>query len=1096
MSNAVFRFGEWQVERATNSLLSGGVRRQMEPRAMDVLVLLCERANTVVSAEQLLEQCWGSTLHGDNPVHKTITQLRRLLGDSSTAPTYIETIRKRGYRTIAAVTFEGSGSRAGGAAGWTKGSPFRGLQPFDVEHGAVFFGREDATRSLSLAASARVRSGRALLLVLGPSGSGKTSLVRAGLVPYLMGGGAEGFAIVSVAEIDLGEVADGQLLTDIGGALLDWQIEGAGLFEGHSAYSLGLEIGRDHAAVVAALAAKLAPVLPEGQRLLLFLDRFEAVFSLPDVAETDRRVVVDFVEMLATSARVLVIIACRNDFYPRIAEYPALLEGKSAGAHFDLAPPTHAEIAQMIRLPAHAASLSFAIDPASQERLDDVLCRSGAASPDCLPLLQYTLQELYRLRSAQDELTFEAFRGLGGVEGAIGRRAEEVIAALDPVQVETLPRLLSLIVTLSSTSDAVSSRHAPWSALRSGAERDLVTALVDARLFVSELVGAEAGFGVAHEALLRHWSRATEWIAVHRNSLLVRTRIAAISARWVAEGRPADLLLPRGIQLDEARGLLQSPAVALAPDEIALIGSSTDKVRRREHLRRAAVALVAGLALLAALLGIAAMRANGVAQQRRADAEGLMGFMLGDFADSLRRLGRLDLLDSVSAKALSYLAGSGAEGAAVAQLQRAKALHVIGEVRIARGDTQQATAAFEAARAVLLPLLSQAPARADLLKMLGVNSFWLGQIRLDRNDWAGAQQFFQQYRDVSDRWHSLEPDNVDGWIEQSYAHNSLGSLALRRGDPRAAAPEFLLSIELKTRAYARKPQDRALAADLADSLSWVADTKETLGELDSAMDLYGRELELVDALHAAAPGDSLWADRLAKAYQHRAALALARGQDRDALLDYERAAALIGRNLELEPGNRGWQRNGAFVQLERQRVLARHDPPARVLAALGAVVQTMAGLTRLDPKKSEWARLEALTHQRIGTVLIDNGRGQEALHHAVVAQHSLEQLLSRNSSDWRTRVTLANTLLLQARIRLAQRDEEGMRQACRGATGLLRSLATGSSDYHVLDPWVRAHACLGQDETASAQRLFLERIGYREIAFTNYVSNHERRKTP
>jgi DNA-binding winged helix-turn-helix (wHTH) protein len=103
MKNDTFQFGKWQVNPLANTISQGAITRQLEPRAMEVLAALCARAGTVVSIEDLLKQCWGNVIHGENPVHKAIAQLRRALGDSAAAPGYIETIRKRGYRTLACV---------------------------------------------------------------------------------------------------------------------------------------------------------------------------------------------------------------------------------------------------------------------------------------------------------------------------------------------------------------------------------------------------------------------------------------------------------------------------------------------------------------------------------------------------------------------------------------------------------------------------------------------------------------------------------------------------------------------------------------------------------------------------------------------------------------------------------------------------------------------------------------------------------------------------------------------------------------------------------------------------------------------------------
>ena len=81
-----------------------------------------------------------------------------------------------------------------------KGSPFRGLAPFEAEHAAVFFGRDrvidEARRRLAAAAEAATP----FLLIVGASGSGKSSLARAGLIPRLTTPGI-------VASVDIWRVA-------------------------------------------------------------------------------------------------------------------------------------------------------------------------------------------------------------------------------------------------------------------------------------------------------------------------------------------------------------------------------------------------------------------------------------------------------------------------------------------------------------------------------------------------------------------------------------------------------------------------------------------------------------------------------------------------------------------------------------------------------------------------------------------------------------------------------------------------------------------------------------------------------------------------
>ena len=795
--SAVFSFGHWRVAQASNSIQQGEVSRQLEPKAMDVLVALCSDAGSVLSAEALLERCWGSTLHGDNQVHKTITQLRKLLGDRAGAPTYIETIRKRGYRAIAPVT------RDEPAPAWLEESPFRGLEAFEARHAAIFFGREVDSRRLLDAVHTQAGSAYGLVIVLGPSGCGKTSLVQASLVPTLERGGAPDGAGLSFTSLDLGLPAPGRLFVELGGAVLDWQDGDGPVFHGASADSLGQLLASAPETVAAQLAARWP--MP-ARRLGLFLDRFEALFALPSVSEDERVAMLHLIDVFAASRHVLLVLACRNDFYPRIAEYEVLMRGKTNGAHVDITRPGSTELARIIRLPAQAARLTFGVDQATGARLDEVLCESLSGSPDALPLLQYTLQELYRQRSPDGELTYEVFSRLGGVDGAIGRRAEEVIAALEPAQRAALPRVLALIVTVSSTTDAVTSCSARWADLHDEEQRKLVSALVEARLLVRELVGSVAGFRVAHEALLRRWPRATEWIASHRNSLLIRARTAALAARWIAADRPADLLLPPGQQLDEVRAMLVRGDLALGEDCLALVQASHRRARARARIRTTVLALILILAILSAVLGVMAGAARETAEQRRVDAEGLVEFMLGELVEKLRPLGRLDLLDGTSTRVLDHLTrDDGGDTSPSSVLQRARALQVIGEVRLMRGDLRAANSAFSAAGNLLEPALSARPRDAVPRNLLGTNAFWLGKIELDRGALPEARKDFLLYSVYADRLHALDPDNVATWIEQSYAYNNLGTVAYRAGDLAAANRAFGMSLDLKIRALARRP---------------------------------------------------------------------------------------------------------------------------------------------------------------------------------------------------------------------------------------------------------------------------------------------------
>ena len=95
--------GPWWADRTTNELGRAGETLRIEPKAMEVLVALAARAGQVVSREELLAAVWPGVVVGDEALTQSIIKLRRALGDNPRAPTYIETISKRGYRMIAPV---------------------------------------------------------------------------------------------------------------------------------------------------------------------------------------------------------------------------------------------------------------------------------------------------------------------------------------------------------------------------------------------------------------------------------------------------------------------------------------------------------------------------------------------------------------------------------------------------------------------------------------------------------------------------------------------------------------------------------------------------------------------------------------------------------------------------------------------------------------------------------------------------------------------------------------------------------------------------------------------------------------------------------
>lgn len=97
-------FQSFRLDTANQSLLKGNNRVALTPKAYDVLRYLVENAGRLVSQEELLEALWPKTYVNPEVLRKYILEIRKALGDNPENPEFIETVTKRGYRFVAAVT--------------------------------------------------------------------------------------------------------------------------------------------------------------------------------------------------------------------------------------------------------------------------------------------------------------------------------------------------------------------------------------------------------------------------------------------------------------------------------------------------------------------------------------------------------------------------------------------------------------------------------------------------------------------------------------------------------------------------------------------------------------------------------------------------------------------------------------------------------------------------------------------------------------------------------------------------------------------------------------------------------------------------------
>jgi basic membrane lipoprotein Med (substrate-binding protein (PBP1-ABC) superfamily)/DNA-binding SARP family transcriptional activator len=427
----------------------------------------------------------------------------------------------------------------------TERNPYKGLRPFGEDDADDFFGR-DALVGRMLEA---VAAGTPVVSLVGPSGSGKSSAIAAGLLARLRSGALKGSK--------------------------DWLIA-------------RLVPGTDPLREAGALLEQLGAAARGGRRAVLVIDQFEQLFVVAD--EAARRAFLD-----ALSAAVKpptngpqVFLTLRADFYDRPLQHAGFAEIFAPGVVHVL-PMSASELEAAIVEPAERVGIT--VEPP----LLAELIAETADRPGSLPLLQYTMTELFEQRSGS-RLTLDGYRRLGGLRGVLSRRAESLYASLGAdeqrVATQAFLRLLRPGRGAADSRRRVALSELTGLGVDTVALSEVLTAFGRHRLltFDRDPLSGEATVEVAHEALLSEWERLAGWIERYRVALRRREALVAAVEEWDLAGRHPDYL-PTGSRLDEFSALGAEGGLQLTERERKFLETALarrDAERAREAERTAA----------------------------------------------------------------------------------------------------------------------------------------------------------------------------------------------------------------------------------------------------------------------------------------------------------------------------------------------------------------------------------------------------------------------------------------------------------------------------------------------------------------------------
>jgi len=560
-------------------------------------------------------------------------------------------------------------------------------------------------------------------------------------------------------------------------------------------------------------------------------------------------------------------------------------------------------------------------------------------------------------------------------------------------------------------------------------------------------------------------------------SLLLRGDLDWIVMKALEKNRSRRYETANSLALDIQRHLQNEPVSARPPTT----GYRISRFIRRNRLAVTAISAVAAALVIGTVVSVAqalrARRAEHVAVAERANAEDLLGFMLGDLRAQLAKVGRLDVLESLSDKAMAYFSGRQAAGLDDTTLARyAKALTQIGEIRMDQARYPEALKAFAEAYERASALAARHPRDGNMLFERAQAEYWIGFVHWKRGEFAAAADWLNRYHDSAALLVTLDPAKLQWQRELVSSNHNLAVLHKDQGKFAEARAGFLAELDAVKKLSAASPGDLTLRFRVADAHSWLGGVAANQGDLTEALKQYVEQATLVEELVLAEPRTPGWRYKLAVTELLQVEILLPLGRYAKAREQLAKARTLLDELVAHDAANRHWLSALLQAQLLEASFLRQTGDWVGTLRILSETRKQIEKESAVEPSDRLLVRwnIWALRLQAQALATTEQSGAAEAARAIELG----EKLIHDNRASDFDVAESAHASLVRGEIALQSGDAAAARQHWEYASEMLAPRLPGTRAYWLLDPAARVALRLGRIDTARTFMAQLQQMGY------------------